>query len=165
LKDLVSVIPNSVRIVRGHATLDKLALEAFDVGADRIVVIRNWKGNPRFVDVYQVFDPKRYPRICTMVLKGFKLARECGNEVPSKRPSRIVMPLSIAESSEIPLEILECILRGFHVSLVTEVRGNCVEVRITPRSGFYEVSFTMGGKSVGPVLRVWRAKLYPIELA
>jgi len=160
LKDLVAVIPNAVRIVRGHATIDKLALEAFDVGADRILVIRNWKGNPKFLDVYEVLSPSHHPRICTLVLKGFKLARECGNEIPQKRPSCIALRMDLATSSSIPEELVECLVRGVHAEVANDIPPRCVEIVITPREGFYEVSFRMSARYIGPVLRVWRAKTY-----
>ena len=157
------MIPNAIRIVRGHATLDKLALEAFDVGADRILVIRNWKGNPRFLDMYEVVDPKRFYRICTLILKGFKLARECGNPLPSTKPRNLVLKTRVATSMDIQLEIVECLIRGLHAQVRDDLGPNDVELCIEEKRGFYEISFSANNQRVGPVLRVWRAKLFPIQ--
>ncbi|NPA97282.1 MAG: hypothetical protein GXO32_06745 [Crenarchaeota archaeon] len=164
LKDLVSVIPYAVRVVRGHATLDKLALEAFDVGATRILVLRNWKGNPRFIDIYDVGAPGSCSRICTLHLKGFKLARECSHTLPKERPRMMVASLDIVTSGEIPAPLLECLVRGLNINVVNEVPPGCIELVITPRAGFYEVSFRMSTVYVGPVLRVWRARIYHTRL-
>lgn len=166
LKDLVSVLPNAVRIVRGHATLEKLALEAFDVGADKIIVLRNWKGNPRFVDFYEVLGPGKYRRMCTLVLKGFKLIRECGFTRPTRRPRELLVRKSVVVSEEIPSDLIECILRGFEARVCDDVAVtndcvDCVEIGIESKANFFELLFrSVGLNVVGPVLRIWKAKLY-----
>ncbi len=163
LKDLASVIPNAVRIVRGHATLEKLALEAFDVGADRIVVLRNWKGNPKFVDFYEVLGPGEYRKLCTLTLKGFKLIKECGSQRPPCRPKALVLRRQVAVEEGMPLEVVECLVRGFHIEIRDWVAADDVELRIEIKSGYIEIAFRIQRLNVvGPVLRVWKAKLYPI---
>lgn len=161
VKDLVAVIPNAVRIVRGHLTLSMLALQAFDIGAARIVVIRNWKGNPRFLDLYTVTGPGNAVRMCTLVLKGFKLARECGWGLPSYRPRRLYISLKDVAESGIDESVLECLIRGFcmHVSDVAKPPRETMKVVLERKNErgieYIELKFVDDeGSYRGPVLRL-----------
>ncbi len=163
----MAVIPNSVRITRGKATLELLALEALDIGADRIVVLRNWKGNPRYIDLYMVTPLSRgASKICTLVLCGYKLAREGTKKNPPRSPSVIVVPVDIVVSATIPEDIVECLVRCLRAQVassdeVCRERGNVLLVDIAvKRSRIFEVSFKdCKGEHYGPVLRICGAKI------
>ncbi len=167
LKDLVAVIPNSIRITRGKATLELLALEALDIGADRIVVLRNWKGNPRYIDLYMVTPLSRgATKVCTLVLCGYKLTREGTKKNPPHRPSLLVVPIDIVVSSTIPEDIVECLVQCLraqvaHSDEVCREHEDVLLVDIAEkRSGVFEVSFKdCKGEYYGPVLRICGARI------
>jgi len=172
VKDLVSVIPNAVRITRGKATLDLLALQAVDIGADRILVIRNWKGNPRFLDFYEVLPATRKAtKICTLVLRGYKLARECGHPPPPHKPASLILSMNDVVSRGIDECILECLVRGLRPSIATEevsTRNHAIRLVIDTKTvknfRIYELRFSdPNGKEYGPVLRIWKAKMYTLQ--
>ena len=52
IKSLLIVLPNSVKISRGKLSFNMLALQALDLGSDKLLVVRNKKGNPGYIDVY-----------------------------------------------------------------------------------------------------------------
>ena len=167
LKDLVAIIPNSIRITRGKATLELLALEALDIGADRILIIRNWKGNPRYIDLYMVTPLSRgATKICTLILCGYKLTREGTKKNPAKQPSALVIPVSTVVSAKIPEELMECLVQCLRaqVSSDEEVCGKDRNVLIVDVSeshdNVFEISFRdCKGDQYGPVLRVCGAKI------
>jgi len=161
VKDLVAVLPNAVRIVRGHLTLSMLALQAFDIGASRIVVVRNWKGNPRFLDLYRVVGPGKALPICTLVLKGFKLARECGWGLPSYRPRALYMSLDEVVDGGVDESVLECLIRGLCISVSSDSRSIRESLRVVLErrgergSEYIEMKFVdESGSYRGPVLRI-----------
>ena len=164
---MVTVIPNSVRLTRGKATLELLALEALDIGADRIVVLRNWKGNPRYIDLYTVTPLSRgATKICTLMLCGYKLTREGTKKNPPYRPSLLVVPIDIVVSSAIPEDIVECLVQCLRAQVASsdEMCRERVGVLLVDiaekRSGIFEVSFKdCKGEYCGPVLRICGARI------
>ncbi len=169
VKDLVAVIPNSSRFTRGKATFNLLALLATDFNADRILVVRNWKGNPRFLDIYAVepLGPST-KKICTIVLKGIKLAREAKCSHPPFKPKRVVVPISDVSDEESE-KLVECLSRGLYINPVDSIEEVCrndrsstlvLRITCTPQ-GFRELKFyDCEGRQFGPVIRVWKTKLY-----
>ncbi len=170
VKDLVSVVPGSIRLTRGKMTLALLALQAFDLGVERAIVLRNWKGNPRFIDVYTLSTGRiEFVKVCTLILCGFSLSREVGHVKTSTKPVKICMvyPKELDSFSE---NILECLVRAFNIQFVENVEYVCRDhksvlfiefsKRIHRGKNAVEVKFrNCSGKYVGPVLRFCGAKI------
>ncbi len=78
IKDLASVLPYALKINRGKSTMTDLYYDAMGYGAERVIVVTVWKGNPGRIRVYKPCEP---PDVCleelaTITLKGVKLRRE-----------------------------------------------------------------------------------------
>ena len=52
-KDLAQVIPFSLKVNRGKSSFRDLAYDALSMGAEKIVVVSAWKGNPGSIHVYE----------------------------------------------------------------------------------------------------------------
>ncbi|MCE4602472.1 MAG: hypothetical protein F7C08_03395 [Desulfurococcales archaeon] len=154
VKDLAGVIPGATRLTRGHLTYQELSIEAATLGADRVVVVGEKRGNPSIMRIYEPIPPKGLNNIVTLIIKGVKLAREAG--VPSRARARFLRVEH--DGSEDSMEVAEALVRGLHARL-TPVEPSVV-ARLESR-GYREVllTFTSNGLSVGPVLRIgipWR---------
>ena len=172
LKDLVSVIPFSIRITRGKYTLEVLALQAVDIEADRIVILRNWKGNPRYLDIYLVNPvPRTVKKICTLTLCGYSLVRECKHRIPVQKPLFLAIPINTIVDKPIPDDMVECLVQGLKVriedvsKLCTLYRDKVLLLDIALKSSrkgkVFELQFKdCKGERYGPVLRVCKARIF-----
>lgn len=52
--DLERVIPNAIRINRGKLSFSELIGKAFDMEADRLLIIERWKGGPGRIQFFQI---------------------------------------------------------------------------------------------------------------
>jgi len=70
-KELLSVIPNSVKVNRGKLSLDDLYLKALELGGKRVILVSVLKGNPGVISFYDVNDGllKLFP---WMIVAGVK---------------------------------------------------------------------------------------------
>ncbi|MEM4717237.1 MAG: ribosomal biogenesis protein [Desulfurococcaceae archaeon] len=79
-KDLVSIIPLSMRISRGHRSLVELALEAKKNKLKYVLIVSEWRGNPGSLILHELTEDSaqraQLSRVATIVLKGVKLSRE-----------------------------------------------------------------------------------------
>jgi len=80
LKELISVLPGSYKINRGHKTLLDLAIEAKKQGLNYVAIISDRRGNPGSITLYEVVEKEllrpSLNKISTLILKGVKLSRE-----------------------------------------------------------------------------------------
>ncbi len=155
VKDLVGVIPGAVRLTRGHLTYQELSIEATTLGADRVVIVGEKRGNPSIMRIYEPEPPEGLNNIVTLIIKGVKLAREAG--VPNRAKARILRVEH--DGGEDAMEVAEALVRGLHAKL-TPTRGPSVVAKLESR-GDKEVllTFTSNGSQVGPTLRIgipWR---------
>ncbi len=159
-KDLASVLPGAVKVNRGKSSMRDLYYDAVGLGAERVIVIGVWKGNPGTIHVYSVPEPPetRLKPLVDIVLRGVTLRRE----IPGSQRLMGVEKLAIDVSSA-PKEVydvLDSLARGFLASLVAdedlldrydvaakvEVRGELVVSFICPSTG----------RACGPRLRIVR---------
>ncbi len=76
--DLARVIPGAVRINRGKLSLEGVALRAIELGADRIILVSVYKGNPGKMHFFEV-SSETFKRLGPdMLLAGVKLQRDLG---------------------------------------------------------------------------------------
>jgi U3 small nucleolar ribonucleoprotein protein IMP4 len=152
VKDLVSVLPGGVRLTRGHSSYADLAREALRVGADRVVIIGEWKGNPGVVRVYEPTRDLELKHIVAMVVLGVKLARESGASKPVN-PRFLVVE---ADGSAIAEEFSEALVRAFHARLRApgDVR-DCVIARLEGLTvDTVRLTFYWRGALAGPQVRL-----------
>lgn len=136
VKDLISVIPNSIRLNRGKKTLEDLLYDAIDYGADRLVIVGEKKGNPGSIRVYYVdTDEEELRELAYYDIKGVKLSRE------NPYATRIYNPTTLmVDSSNIKGEIEEAFVDVFsrsfkakiHIGNLEEIAGK-VDVLAVPR--------------------------------
>jgi len=176
IKSLLMILPNSIRISRGKLSFNMLALQALDVGSDKLLVVRNKKGNPGYIDVYIVNEIKpelKLTKFCTLYICGYSIPRSVyKNSVQQFKPKRIVV--NINALSNIDNEsIVECLLIGFNVKVCNDLRNGvsiCSSDTITidikrvsknSRRPFYEIMFkNMEERVLGPVIRICNAKIF-----
>jgi rRNA maturation protein Rpf1 len=100
VKDLADVIPNSIRLTRGHLTMKDLWYEAVSQGAKRVIIVADKRGNPGIIRVYTpAEEQEELVNIVSFIVKGVSLARERGAPSPS-HASRKAKRLKIFHSSE-----------------------------------------------------------------
>lgn len=152
IKDLVSVVPGSVRVTRGHMSMEELAREAVIRGADRVVVVGERRGNPGIIRVYRVEPGLRLRNTVSFIVRGVTLSREAGNGQPGLRRALLVE----SDGSEIADEVAEAFIIGFGArvggprgSIVASIRGAGDEAL---------VEFSWRGRSVGPRIRLARPR-------
>ena len=152
VKDLVLVIPGAVRLTRGHLSMRDLAVEAQLVGADRVVVVGEKRGNPGIIRVYKVSGDSLV-NIVSFIVKGVALSRETGAGQPSKgTPLRLVVD---TDGSSVADEFADAFVVAFHARVFEDPRPGDVLARIT---GLDErtvrVEFYQSDRRVGPRLKL-----------
>jgi len=152
VKDLVSVIPRAVRLVRGHNSYADLAREAIRINADRVVVIGERKGNPGIIRVYEPLRSLELKNIVTFIVAGVKLAREAKAGRP-ENPQTLVVE---ADGSEIAEEFAEAMIRAFHAKLKPPGRTeDYVTAKIEKiAENTVRVTFYWRESLVGPTLKL-----------
>jgi len=90
-RDLVSSIPDVVRVNRGKMSLDGVAERAIELEADRVVVVDRWRGGPGKINLFQIGSTglKSVPPL--MLISGIRLRREFKEVTRRNRSSAITM--------------------------------------------------------------------------
>jgi len=153
VKDLASILPGGVRFTRGHYSMEELAREASLLGADRIVVVGERRGNPGIIRVYDYDDSFNVRNIVSFIVKGVALSRELGRPLPSRpRP-----PLVVEAEPGVAEEFAEAFILGFHARITG---GGDVTARLKGvDESTVQVEFSWRGRPAGPRLRLgkpWR---------
>jgi U3 small nucleolar ribonucleoprotein protein IMP4 len=154
VKDLVSVLPRSIRIQRGHKTLEDLAIEAYTRGLKYVLVVSEFRGNPGRLSLFEVqaeITPKLV-KIADLILKGVKLSRE--NPLASKvyGASSIAIDHSKCISSDCFL-LADILLKVFQPRIAKDPDVTV----LLEEDKYIVVKFQNAhGKLIGPVLRVLR---------
>ncbi len=156
VKDLVSVLPGGVRLTRGHMSHVDLAREALLIGADRVVVIGERKGNPGVMRVYEPTRGLELKHIVTMVILGVKLSREAGASKPVN-PRFLVIE---TDGSAISEEFSEAFIRAFHAKLrpPSNTRAYVTAKLEGLTEDSVKLSFYWRGELSGPQLRLRRPR-------
>ena len=101
-RDLVNSIPDVVRVNRGKMSLDGVAEKAFEVEADRVVVVDRWHGGPGKISLYRLgstgleFVPPQ------MLINSIRLRRELNETAKRTQSSAITLePKNSAELERI----------------------------------------------------------------
>ncbi len=160
VKDLVSVLPNAVKLTRGKATLEELYYEAIARGAKRVIIVSVWKGNPGSLRVYEPLEPPdtRLGLIARIVMKGVKLSRETPGAQRAFGARSLGVFLDAPPSSTL-FSLADTLTRVFLGKIVLSRDDDSVDVVAVIRpfsEGLAEVTFlcTGSGRVCGPTLRI-----------
>jgi len=163
IKFISMVLPNFIRVNRGKLTLSMLALQAIDMNIDRVVIVRNRKGNPGYIDIYNVdYLNNSLKLLCTLKICGYSLLTTTRDRSAKRRGfNGIVLNLDIREGldRDETSKALECLVYLFP-SLIQKPYdnmckgGNYLFVNIRDvENGIYEVKFQDCSRLLG-VLRI-----------
>jgi len=154
VKDLVSVLPGSSKLSRGKISMELLGAIAADEGADKVIIVKEYHGNPSSLEVYDVVDAELVPR-GTIKLKGVTLSSERGKRVYNARKVGIRAYSLIPEAQEMAEKLSE--LLGLPlIEKEEEASEYDLILDVEPHEAGFEVIFrTPGSRApVGPSLRV-----------
>lgn len=176
IKYLVPLLPYAQYQRRGKKTLSMLALQAVDFNVDKVLIIRNRKGNPGYVDVYQVdHTNKTLIKFCTISICGYSVDKVQTKLKLKLRPNQILIlssSLTLVDNED----VAECLLAGFNIKVCSEIPTTIQEplqtyVIINVKKIFkninsvkipvYEIIFKdLKNEIIGPVIRICKAKVY-----
>ena len=159
-KDLAAVLPEAVRVNRGKSSLRDLFYDAVGYGAERVVVVGVWKGNPGLLRVYRVVvePPEQGLRpLAEIYLSGVTLRRE----IPGSQKIYSVRRLAV-DAASAPKgyeELLDTLSKSLLAALVFEeerLERYEVAVRLEERGGSLTLSFYCTGtwRPCGPRLKL-----------
>ncbi len=151
VKDLVAVLPGGRRLTRGHLSMKEIAREAELVGADRVVIIGERRGNPGIMRVYK---PSREDlvNIVSFIVKGVTLSRELRSSMPPRQPERLVVE---TDGTSLADEFADAFVIAFHAVVFEEPSRRDVLARIsTLGDDTVLVEYYWGGRRVGPRLKL-----------
>ena len=169
--DLADSLPDAVRVNRGKQSIEDLAANAARWGADLVIIIGAWRGNPGRLlfmkiteDGYQFAPP-------FLLLAGVKLLREMSEQ--DRPPSISTEIVATAESSSVKVkELGESLAELFklpyiEVSAPEDLRGSA-DVIMWVEDGRREaaaIKFLNGRslKPAGPLIRIRRIS-YEVRL-
>ncbi|MEM4849056.1 MAG: hypothetical protein QXM55_05425, partial [Ignisphaera sp.] len=168
VKYLVAVLPSSQYQRRGKLSFSMLALQAIDLNIDKLIVIRNRKGNPGYMDIYQVNHVKKvFAKFCTLFICGYSINTPYHKVQPKNKPKNIVILEDVFTSID-DEEIAECLLLGFNIKVLNKLHtpvlghdNHYVVLEVVKmfrkvdnyEKPIYEITFkNIENKIVGPVI-------------
>lgn len=175
IKQLIVVIPNARYQSRGKLTFSMLVMLAVDFDIEKILIIRNRKGNPGYIDVCRVNHlDKTLTRLCTLQICGLSISRTSTKLALKFKPRYIIASSDILSTIDNEL-IVDCLLEVFNVIIsdTTPIVGNKIDSyvvldlrKVVKKTGsselpVYEVMFrNPKNEIIGPVIKICRAKVY-----
>jgi rRNA maturation protein Rpf1 len=96
--DLKRVIPNTVRINRGKASLESLAEKAIGLNANRIIVVDRWHGGVGKIQFFNLTSSGLVSVYPTMQVAKVKLQREFGEK--RLKPTKKLALSNLSQNSE-----------------------------------------------------------------
>ncbi|RLI07175.1 hypothetical protein DRO32_04300, partial [Candidatus Bathyarchaeota archaeon] len=150
--ELAATLPGAVRVNRGKMSLEDVAEKAWEIGADRVILVARWKGNPGKICLYEVGDEGLRPFPPLIYIYGIKLRRDMGVKLGkvgslavAATPGRERLGRALADFLRAPLLAEEEGARSLDVIL-----------RVGPDVERYAVMsfFRPDGREVGPRVRV-----------
>ncbi len=164
VKDLVSVIPGSIRVTRGHLSMKDLALDAVNLGASRVVIVADRRGNPGIIRSYSVVkegEGFKLENIVSFIVKGVTLSRDRKTKTPdnaARRANYLLVDSKLLDPNT--YDFADAIALAFNGRLALhEYKGTPVVVRPMPLdAGTVEVNFYFKNMIVGPRIVLTRPR-------
>ena len=152
--ELAATLPDAIRVNRGKMSFEDIAEKAWELGAEKVILVARWKGNPGKICLYNVGDEGLEPFPPLIYIYGVKLRRDMGVKLGkvrslavTARPERRRFGKALAEFLEVPF-----IEPGSEPEEMPDVL-----LKVKPDVERYAVmSFfrTSDGREVGPRVRV-----------
>jgi len=114
--DLASCLPDIVRINRGKLNLDGISEKAFEINADRIIIVDRWKGGPGKIQLFLLKEARLTPVPPLIYIGGIKLRREFETKTKPVMSFVITTP---PEGSYHSKRIAEFLSRFFNIPVLS----------------------------------------------
>jgi len=151
--ELAATLPEAIRVNRGKMSFEDIAEKAWEIGADRVILVTRWKGNPGKICLFRVGDEGLEPFPPLIYIYGIKLRRDMGVKLGKvrelavlARPERKRLGQALADFLEVPFLEEDKDLTDFDV--VLKVRPDVERYAVM---SFFRTS---DGREVGPRVRV-----------
>ncbi len=122
IKDLTSAIDGSIRITRGHMSMEYMASLAMEYGIKSIAVMWDRKGNPGLLVGYSVRDGN-LTEVARLNIVGVSLSRELG--LRARARCKFVM---VRGQGDV-VEVAKRLANTFSLELTDRPSGDYLEVR------------------------------------
>lgn len=162
INDLENALPGVVKLTRGKASLEALLEEAVVVGAERIIIVYDRRGNPSSMRAIDVVRRSWSPHV--LIVSGVKMREDMPVAVLRRRKAESAAIVDYT-ASEIP-DVLASWLRYplFYSIDLERLRGRydtLIAVRGSP--GAYSLEIIDGGDlgPRGPIIRISGVKTLP----
>lgn len=156
VKDLVEVFPRAVKVNRGKKSINELYVEASEMGASRVIVVEQRRGNPGVIRVYCVDEAKQ---VAEFRINGVKLLRETPDAV---RPYNVRTMAVEVPNDPVLEDYAEAVLKAFmlEVKLPGRLYDVVIKLRAT-KTGRARLLFwsEASERLVGPTFTILRCKL------
>ena len=163
-KDLQRALPRAIKVNRGKMSLSDVALRALELGADRVVLVSVFKGNPGRIRFFSVSRESFVELPPTINIAGVKLVREF-QRAKSMIPSHLYIFPQVGCSSEI-MSFAEALASALKSQIISSDKLNTIPsssaiLRLIPRKNvFCSLLFTdKYGVPMGPLISVKSAWL------
>lgn len=154
IKDLVSVLPYTKKVNRGHKKLIELAIEAKQYGLHYVMIITERYGNPGYVNIYEIADDIscRLVKVATLVIGGVRLTRENPNVSRTYGASRVVIDFSKCITNDC-FFIADLLIKVFNKIISDKAE---LIIKLEEQKYIELKCFNIHGNPVGPVIRISR---------
>ncbi len=136
LKDLASILPGAVKVNRGKKKLEDLLYDAIELGAKRLIILKEYKGNPAGIDVYKVdFEEEILKPLASFYIRGVRLSREAVEAVRIYNP-RVLAVYAGQTTHKVEEEFIDIFVKAFnakmHIGTFEEIAGE-IDVLAIPK--------------------------------
>ncbi len=136
LKDLTSILPNAKKINRGKKKIEDLLYDAIELKASRLIILREYKGNPAGIDVYGIdYDNEKLKPLASFHIRGVRLSRETVEAVRIYNP-RVLAIYAGQSSHRLEEEFIDIFVKAFnvkmHLGTIEEAAGE-IDVLAIPK--------------------------------
>ena len=88
--ELAATLPGAVRVNRGKMSFEDIAEKAWELGADRVILVSRWKGNPGKICLFRLGEEGLQPFPPLIYIYGIKLRRAMGVRLGKVRSIGVV---------------------------------------------------------------------------
>lgn len=154
--ELAATLPSAIRVNRGKMSFEDIAEKAWELGADRVILVSRWKGNPGKICLFKLAEEGLQPFPPLIYIYGIKLRRAMGVRLGKVRsigvaadPGRTRLGKALAEFLDAPfLGPGGAPEAGGEFDVVLRVRPDIERYAVM---SFYRAR---DGREVGPRIRV-----------
>ena len=126
--DLARCIPKAFRVNRGKMSLDGVGEKAFELNADRVIIVNRWKDGPGKIELFQVGSGDLNPIPPLLYVAGVRLQREFKTRTgpiksiavtitPEVSPEIVKIAESLANFLKVPLSSVGEVASRYQASM------------------------------------------------